>query len=131
MHYEYKNAKGEDIPITNVLGNHDVRGSSGASDGRKDASYQAAVALYTERDKVDSIQFDRWINGYHYIFLNTDKYHKDDCYLSAETIEWLDEKLSENEDGRPIFVMVHQPKARMKVFEDASMTFEEDRKSVV
>ncbi len=123
--FEYKNALGEDIPFTNILGNHDVRGSSGASDGRKDAAYQAAVALYKQREKVDSIQFDKWIDGYHYIFLNTDTYHKDDCNLTAETITWLDETLAENEDGRPIFVMVHQPLARIHALEGASMTFAE------
>ncbi len=123
--YEYKNAKGEKVPFVNILGNHDVRGSSGATDGRKAAAYEAAVALYKERENVESIQFDKWINGYHYIFLNTEQYHKDDCYLSAETITWLDETLSENEDGRPIFVMVHQPLARIHTLEGATMTFEE------
>ena len=123
--YEYKNSKGQDIPITNILGNHDVRGSSGASDGRKPASYDAAVALYKEREGVENINFDKWINGYHFIFLNTEQYHKDDCYFSAETLTWLDKTLGENEDGRPIFVMVHQPTTRIHELEGATMTFKE------
>lgn len=121
--YEYKNASGEDIPIINVLGNHDVRGHH--KEGYPETSYQPAIDMYLEREDVDSIQFDKWINGYHFIFLNTDKYHSDDCYLSAETIEWLDETLSENEDGRPIFVMVHQPLGKVHTMSGAKMTFEE------
>jgi len=121
--YEYKNEKGEDIPIYNVLGNHDVRGHH--LEGYPEASYQPAIDMYLEREKVDSIQFDKWINGYHFIFLNTDKYHSDNCYLSGETIDWLDETLSENEDGRPIFVMVHQPMDKVITMDGAKMSFEE------
>lgn len=125
--YEYKDINGNQIPIYNVMGNHDVRGHYTLN--YPESSYQPAIDMYLEREKLakeaNSIQFDTWINGYHFIFLNTDKYHSDDCYLNADTINWLDETLSENEDGRPIFVMVHQPKDKVHVMEGASMTFEE------
>ncbi len=57
--------------------------------------------------------------------LNTSEWGKDDCTFTAENIEWLDEKLSENEDGRPIFVMIHQPLSRIHTKSDARLTFEE------
>ena len=125
--YEYKDVNGNDIPIINVLGNHDVRGHY--KEKYPESSYEPAIDMYLEREKLakeaNSIQFDTWINGYHFIFLNTDKYHSDDCYLSGETLKWLDETLAENEDGRPIFVMVHQPLGKVHTMEGAEMTFEE------
>lgn len=125
--YEYKNGLGNDVPIINIMGNHDYRGHS--KQGYPTSSYQPAVDMYLEREplakEAGSINFDTWINGYHFIFLNSDEYHSDDCHLKPETIEWLDEKLSENEDGRPIFVMVHQNKDRVIAMEGSSMTFEE------
>lgn len=81
--------------------------------------YPLAVEMYLAREGVDSLCFDRWINGYHFIMLNTSEWGKDDCTFTAENIEWLDEKLSENEDGRPIFVMIHQPLSRIHTKSDA------------
>lgn len=125
----YLNASGEEIPITSVMGNHDVRGSSKFDPKYPEAAYQPGVNMYLEREplakEAGSIQFDTWINGFHFIFLNTDKYHSDDCYLSNETLLWLDETLAENEDGRPIFVMVHQPVDNIHEMEGATMTFKE------
>lgn len=124
--YVYQNSKGEDIPIRNVLGNHDLRGPSTEPGGKYPASaYEPAVEMYLEREGVDSLQWDMWLNGYHFIFLNSDKYHSDDCYLSAETLKWLDETLSENEDGRPMFVLIHQPLDRIHAMAGAEYTFEE------
>ncbi len=120
--YEYKNSKGEQIPFYNVLGNHDVRTSQ--AEGFADV-YQPAVNMYLDREGVETLQWDKWINGYHFIFLNTDEFHKDYCILSKETIEWLDETLAENEDGRPIFVMMHQNIGHVRTNSDAPMTFEE------
>ena len=121
--YEYKNSKGEDIPIRNVLGNHDYRGPS--FEGYPKEAYAPAIEMYLEREGVETLQWDMWLNGYHFIFLNSDGYHSDDCHLSNESLLWLDKTLAENEDGRPIFVMVHQPKDRVIAMEGATMTFEE------
>ena len=124
--YEYKNSKGEDIPIMNILGNHDIRGAYLDPEGHyPTSSYEPAVKMYLEREGVESLQHDKWINGYHFIFLNADRYERDNGYLSAQTITWLDETLSENEDGRPIFVMIHQPVNEVITATDATMTFAE------
>ncbi len=120
--YQYKNAKGEQIPIISVMGNHDVRGPY--PEYPKD-SYDPAVEFYKQREGVDNIQFDKWINGYHFIFLNTDQWHSDNCYLSEESLLWLDKTLGENEDGKPIFVMVHQPLGNVITMAGSSITFEE------
>ncbi len=124
--YEYKNSKGEDIPIMNILGNHDIRGAYLDPEGHyPTSSYEPAVKMYLEREGVESLQHDKWINGYHFIFLNADRYERDNGYLSAQTITWLDKTLSENEDGRPIFVMIHQPVNEVITATDATMTFAE------
>ncbi|WP_179031217.1 metallophosphoesterase family protein [Paenibacillus kribbensis] len=53
---------------------------------------------------------DHWINGYHYIFLGTEQPHPKNCDMSAEQLEWLATKLSEDASpDRPIFVFLHQP----------------------
>ncbi len=121
--YEYKNSKGEQIPIISIMGNHDVRGPF--SEGYPESSYAPAVEYYIQREGGGALHFDKWINGYHFIFLNTDKYHSDNCYLSEETLLWLDQKLGENEDGKPIFVMIHQPLGVVHTMEGSSVTFEE------
>ncbi|MBQ7408784.1 MAG: metallophosphoesterase [Clostridia bacterium] len=119
----YKNIDGESIPFLSVMGNHDVRGPT--ADGYGADHYQPAVDMYLEREGVDSLFFDKWINGYHFIMLNTTQYERDDCTLSASCIAWLDKALSENEDGRPIFVLIHQYKDVIHTDQNAAYTFEE------
>ncbi len=121
--YDYKNSQGEPIPITSILGNHDVRGSWAKKYPK--GSYEAAVPFYMEQEGVDTLCFDKWINGYHFIMLNPCRQASDDCYLTPENLVWLDETLSENEDGRPIFVLVHQYAARVYVDGESPDTFED------
>ncbi|MBR4419409.1 MAG: metallophosphoesterase, partial [Clostridia bacterium] len=124
--YQYKNSKGEDIPIRNVLGNHDYRGPSTEPGGKyPQGAYAPAVEMYLEREGVKTLQWDMWLNGYHFIFLNSDKYHTDDAYLSAQTIDWLDATLAENDNGQPAFVLIHQPLDRVHVMDGAKYTFAE------
>lgn len=117
---DFKNSKGEDIPILSIMGNHDVRGPEYIP-----ANYQPAVDMYLEREGVDSLCWDTWINGYHFIMLNTAIYQRDDCYLTAENIRWLDETLSEKESNKPQFVLIHQQKSVVHTATDSPYTFEE------
>lgn len=89
------------------IGNHDVRWLSGGFDEAKERylRYNAEIM----GDTGGNVYYDEWINGYHFIVLNTEKDYKDQAYLSPEQLTWLDEKLSENEDANtPKFVIVHQ-----------------------
>jgi predicted MPP superfamily phosphohydrolase len=53
--------------------------------------------------------YDRWINGYHFIVLCTERAEKDQAYLSAAQLAWFERKIAENaQDRKPIFVMCHQ-----------------------
>jgi len=90
------------------MGNHDVRWQAGG--------WAEALERYLRYngeymgDHGGRPYFDHWINGYHFIAMNTEKDLKDDAYLSDEQLGWLEQKLGEEaEPGKPIFLVLHQP----------------------
>lgn len=90
-----------------TLGNHDVRWQAGG--------WEEAKARYLKYNKnimgdTDGrVYYDKWIDGYHFISLSTEMDLKDQATLSAEQLQWLDDKLSENDDPeRPQFIIIHQ-----------------------
>ncbi|MFJ7934526.1 FIMAH domain-containing protein [Sporosarcina sp. NPDC096371] len=115
-----------------ALGNHDVRGPSGALivdpvtgetvrnvwqsvPDENNTYWNTAYKLYMENNAVympedtTTTYFDRWIEGYHFIILNPENSAKDTAWMTQDQLDWLDEKLSENEDPtKPIFVIGHQ-----------------------
>ncbi|MCR8845627.1 metallophosphoesterase [Paenibacillus sp. SC116] len=93
----YKN----DLPETYfVQGNHDVRWSD----------WGKSSELFAKYTNMQSNYFDVWIDGYHFIFIGTEKGLKDFSYLSEAQLKWLDEKLAENASkDKPKFIFHHQP----------------------
>lgn len=106
-----------------ALGNHDVRKNDSSSSTGFSSNYEVAYKAYMEdnaqyRDdpESDKVYFDKWINGYHFIILNTEDGLKDCIEMSDEQLAWFDQKLGESEDGtanmadpnKPVFVGVHQ-----------------------
>lgn len=90
-----------------TLGNHDVRWQTGG--------WEEAKARYLKYNKnimgdTDGrVYYDKWIDGYHFISLSTETDLKDQATLSNEQLQWLDSKLSENDDPeRPQFIIIHQ-----------------------
>ncbi|TDW16845.1 3',5'-cyclic AMP phosphodiesterase CpdA [Breznakia blatticola] len=90
-----------------TLGNHDVRWQP--------SGWEEAKARYLKYNKnimgdTDGrVYYDKWIDGYHFISLSTESDLKDQATLSAEQLQWLDNKLSENDDPeRPQFIIIHQ-----------------------
>lgn len=64
----------------------------------------------------DKVYTDHYINGYHFIFLGSEKSRMSDpnigdaAYLSEIQLTWLKAKISENlTPGKPVFVFLHQP----------------------
>lgn len=113
---QYSPVSDDKVMIT--LGNHDVRGTSSAQwnrDENVESSYwQTAKKLYLENNAKympnngETLYFDRWLGGYHFIVLNTENGLKDAMYLSPEQLKWLEETLAENASpDKPIFVMGH------------------------
>ncbi len=89
-----------------ALGNHDVRWKSGW-----DEIYERYMK-YNEKymgDTAGKVYYDKWLDGYHFIVLNTEWDTKDRAYISDEQIEWLDKTMAQGaQDGKPIFIFFHQ-----------------------
>lgn len=83
-----------------VLGNHDVRWLNGG--------YEEAYTRFLAQSSMPEAYFDQWIKGYHLIFLATSMDLKDAATLSQDQLRWLEEKLAESIDQKPIFVFLHQ-----------------------
>lgn len=97
----------DEINFMTALGNHDVRWKSGWYE-----SYERYMRLNGDYmgDTEGKVYYDKWIEGYHFIVMNTEWDIKDRAYISDEQIEWLRETIAENnEDGsKPVFVILHQ-----------------------
>lgn len=87
-------------PNTNmVVGNHDVRYQD----------YTVAMNRFLSKTGMPSAYYDKWINGYHFIYLATEQALKDNADLSATQLSWLQTKLGEQASSdKPIFVFLHQ-----------------------
>ena len=85
------------------IGNHEYIGtdySAGLSQFLKNLNFP-------DGSTPDKPYYDVWVNGYHYIFLASESTGKSN--LSREQLKWLEDKINENRDGRPIFIFHHQP----------------------
>ncbi|MDO4295928.1 MAG: metallophosphoesterase [bacterium] len=108
----------EPSKVVNALGNHDVRGgdvSTWNKDETKEGAYwSTAKELYLTNnrpympDTNGRTYFDKWLGGYHFIVLNTERAIKDAMYLSEEQLQWLEKTLAEDAaEEKPIFVLGH------------------------
>ncbi|MDN8591312.1 metallophosphoesterase [Paenibacillus sp. 11B] len=102
--------------VGEVLGYSDEVGQREAQDIEKQESvsieelWQKRLNDFTAITGMSGSYHDHWINGYHYIFLGTEQPHPKDCDMSAEQLDWLETKLSEQAASeQPIFVFLHQP----------------------
>ncbi|CRK81119.1 carbohydrate-binding protein [Neobacillus massiliamazoniensis] len=85
-----------------VLGNHDVRWLQGG--------YDTAKSRFLTHTGMPNTYYDKWINGYHFIYLATETDDKDSAYLSDTQLQWLNDKLAEGASkDKPIFLFLHQP----------------------
>ena len=73
------------------------------------------------------VYYDEYLNGYHFIFLGSeksaisDRTYGDRAYLSNDQLDWLKSKLQENHSlGKPIFVFLHQPLTRLGSTQNSS-----------
>ncbi|MBR4034558.1 MAG: metallophosphoesterase [Clostridia bacterium] len=85
------------------IGNHEYIGTN----------YDAGLKQFLENlnfpdgSTPDKPYYDVWVNGYHYIFIASETTGA--SKLTKTQLNWLEEKINENRDGRPIFVFHHQP----------------------
>lgn len=102
---ELYGAAGKVPPLFLSIGNHDL---SGLPFDQANAMFLKYATLPDGSHPTDT-SYDFWLGGYHFIFLGTD--HASGLHSSFDraTMDWLDEKISENRDpARPVFLFLHQ-----------------------
>ncbi|WP_170932636.1 metallophosphoesterase [Desulfosporosinus sp. FKB] len=79
-------------------------------------SDQTAINRFLSYTGQSTVYYDKYISGYHFIFLGSEKSalsgkrYRDKTYLSTTQIAWFQKKLKENYvPHKPIFVFLHQP----------------------
>ncbi|NSM83292.1 metallophosphoesterase [Enterococcus faecalis] len=101
------------IPML-ALGNHDVRWLEGLDSSASHKVYKERYLKYNEkymgsRGNGEQLYFDHWVDGYHFIVLNTEMDLKDNAHLSKKQLQWFSEKVKEKAEAKkPIFVAIHQ-----------------------
>jgi 3',5'-cyclic-AMP phosphodiesterase len=77
---------------------------------------RAAIDRFLKLTGERKVYYDRWLGGYHFLFLGSEKSrmsdmsYGDDAWLSTQQLNWLKNKLNENSgSGKPIFLFLHQP----------------------
>ncbi|WP_438449254.1 metallophosphoesterase family protein [Gorillibacterium sp. sgz5001074] len=64
---------------------------------------------------LDKPYHDTRVKGYHIILLSQEIYQQtrtdvgEGAWYSDEQLEWLKGRLAENKDGKPVFILIHQP----------------------
>ncbi len=102
---ELYGAAGEVPPLFLSIGNHDL---SGLPFDEANAMFLKYATLPDGSHPTDT-SYDFWLGGYHFIFLGTDHAAGLHSSFDRATMDWLDEKISENRDpARPVFLFLHQ-----------------------
>lgn len=104
------NANKDGLPnIYFALGNHEL---FPYSEDAATANYSCEERrkLFLDNTNTESIYYDKWINGQHFIFLGSEaNVVQDDADLSETQLKWLEDKLAESKDSSAsIFLFVHQ-----------------------
>ncbi|WP_238553328.1 metallophosphoesterase [Dickeya sp. DW 0440] len=89
-----------------ILGNHDVRGPDSkiwVKDPKADNPYyKVVIEKYVQINSLFAKHvtghacFDEWIDGHHFIALNTDRGLKDQAFFDESTLRWFEGKMNEN-----------------------------------
>lgn len=103
---EYLNTYNYGENLLLVSGNHDIRLFSADQATERFTSFANEFNDF----EIEAQNYTYEINGYTFIVMGSDRYAFEEANISDEQIEWLDEELAEaTEDGKPAFVMMHQP----------------------
>ena len=105
---EYKNMQEIYSQVSGVpaiymsVGNHDLSAN--------DYKTQADLFIKYAKTGTGKVYYDRMINGYHYIFMGSEKQGLR-ADLSKEQLDWFEKLLKKDtaeNPGKPVFVMLHQ-----------------------
>lgn len=110
---EFNNILNRYLPLDSkkvlTMGNHDFFAK------RYDPTItdEDLISRYLQNTGQESLYYDQWIGGYHFISLSGEKTTQDGLnsdFLSEEQYLWLEKALPYKAvDDRPIFVFIHQP----------------------
>ncbi len=88
-----------------TVGNHDLFNGSYADKKTLFLSY----ATLPDGSHPESMHYDFWLEGCHFVFLGNDQPIGNNTTLSKVTADWLDKTLADNHEvGNPIFLFLHQ-----------------------
>lgn len=102
------------IPAKRVLmavGNHDTWNNEEEGDNRFPESKELYLEYYEKlcKEKIDNVYHQTTVNGYHFIFLSSEK-DNTGAYLSPAQLLWFEGAMEEaSRDNLPIFVFCHWP----------------------
>ena len=86
-------------PIHYVIGNHDVSYGDG---------FERQMEIFNAFSGNDSLFFDRWIGGFHFLFIAADAVNFP-LPIPQYEMDWIEEKLAEDASPeKPIFVFCHE-----------------------
>lgn len=92
-------------------GNHDIRLKAYSLQSRKIINFMNNLNKDNEIT-VDKLHYTYEVNGYKFIVLGSDRTEFEENWFSDEQLKWLDEELNASaNDGKPVFVVNHQPLA--------------------
>lgn len=87
------------------IGNHEY---SGMNYNGGLSSFIENIRMPEGYEKPDGVPYyDVWVDGYHFIFLADAK--QNGCNIGDEQYNWLEARLAEKTDDRPVFLFFHQP----------------------
>lgn len=92
-------------PLYLGIGNHESNGETTREDGIE--NFLKHVVL-PDGSTPEKVYYDCWVNDYHYVFIGSEV-AGEVGYLGKEQLLWLENTLSEKRNGRPIFLLLHQP----------------------
>ncbi len=89
-------------PVYAAIGNHDF--FSAGTDAERIERFLKGTGNDSE-----TIYFDRWIDGVHFVFLGSEWHQSPNAQFSDEQLSWLEATLAEDKvEGRPIYVFLHE-----------------------
>ena len=94
------------IPIFMGVGNHDLW-----PNGKQTEAMQMFLqtAILPDGSHPTSLNYDFYLNGYHFVFVGDDDRDPNYATLSNQTLKWLDETIEGGyDDGYPTFIFLHQ-----------------------
>ncbi len=101
----YDGISGLDTRYIMASGNHDIRLRLYK---QSLDTFSHFVNTLNGDESYESYHFSERVNGYKVIVLGSDKTVFEEAYLSDAQLEWLNNEIKA-EDGKPVFVVIHQP----------------------